>query len=526
MDLSGNAYAAWEQADVGCPDVWMNPITYSVWANRYEPGVGWGLPERIEILAGNSSQPRVEATPDGGAFVAWAQLDGDVGIWVSHYRIGVGWESPRALTANNGTNPSISVDSSGAAIVAWSEWNGSNYSLDASRFVPNTGWIPIDTLATGPLEFAPFAGAGPARASTVFWTKFELGMPASAVARRYVPGVGWGSVDDIDMGGDATASGLAVDPTGNATAVWFEGALWVRRFVLSGGWTPAARLSSRFVTSVDTAAGGDGSGVAAWDVIDGSRREVFASIYLPASGWSVETRLDSPNLSNAWKARAAMDARGNAIIVWQQSDGGLDSILANRYTANMGWGEAEFVETYSMGSADLPSVSSDPTGNAVAVWQQSDGTVTSILASRYTPPDSTPPVVMIVSPSDGFRTTQSIVSIVGTTEPAVGLVVNGIRVGVAANGTFAVDVPLRPGTNMIVAVATDLAGNEGRASLTVEFVDTLAEEQAVLRLQVIVGFAALSLVLAALEALRYLNSRRKKAGTESTLKDTGKNRLV
>ena len=50
------------------------------------------------------------------------------------------------------------------------------------------------------------------------------------------------------------------------------------------------------------------------------------------------------------------------------------------------WGTPEVINL-GEGEASSPQVAIDPGGNAVAVWEQSDGTRTNIWSNRYTPRD-------------------------------------------------------------------------------------------------------------------------------------------
>jgi len=50
------------------------------------------------------------------------------------------------------------------------------------------------------------------------------------------------------------------------------------------------------------------------------------------------------------------------------------NIWANRFTPAAGWGVAEPIETDNAGDAFEPQVALDPNGDAMAVWEQSDGT--------------------------------------------------------------------------------------------------------------------------------------------------------
>ena len=58
------------------------------------------------------------------------------------------------------------------------------------------------------------------------------------------------------------------------------------------------------------------------------------------------------------------------------------SIWTNRYVAGRGWGMAQLLETDD-GPAGSPQISMDADGNAFAIWEQSDGTRSNIIARRF-----------------------------------------------------------------------------------------------------------------------------------------------
>jgi len=72
-----------------------------------------------------------------------------------------------------------------------------------------------------------------------------------------------------------------------------------------------------------------------------------------------------------------MDGSGNTTVVWTQAG----SIWTNRYTAGVGWGAAISI---SIGGTSVtePQIVVDSNGDAVAVWQQLDGTQ-NIWANHY-----------------------------------------------------------------------------------------------------------------------------------------------
>jgi hypothetical protein len=51
--------------------------------------------------------------------------------------------------------------------------------------------------------------------------------------------------------------------------------------------------------------------------------------------------------------------------------------------ANKAWGSPVLIETDNAGDARYPQIAVDSSGNALAVWAQSDGTRFNIWANRY-----------------------------------------------------------------------------------------------------------------------------------------------
>jgi hypothetical protein len=77
-----------------------------------------------------------------------------------------------------------------------------------------------------------------------------------------------------------------------------------------------------------------------------------------------------------------VDAQGNAVTVWIQSDGVDDSVWSNRYTPSFGWGAAERIAVDNAGRAAAPQVAVNLAGIAVAVWKQQGFARAHIWANR------------------------------------------------------------------------------------------------------------------------------------------------
>ncbi len=77
IGAAGNAIAVWPQND---------GRRYNIVANRYVPGVGWGIAELIETDDGNANRSRIGMDNSGNAIVTFTQYDGTrYNLWANRY---------------------------------------------------------------------------------------------------------------------------------------------------------------------------------------------------------------------------------------------------------------------------------------------------------------------------------------------------------------------------------------------------------------------------------------------------------
>jgi len=198
----------------------------------------------------------------------------------------------------------------------------------------------------------------------------------------------WGrrSLDTDDKSNTSGPPSVAMDPYGNAMAVWsrFNGTRWnswASRYSVRSGWEAAALIATNagawapngmyqvWDGPLDVAMDRDGNAMVVGVRSDGSRSSIWANRFVPGVGWGTATLIETDDAGNASGAKVAMDADGNAVAVWSQSDGTLISIWANRYDADAGWGSATLIETDDTGNASEPDLAMDASGHAIAVWQ-------------------------------------------------------------------------------------------------------------------------------------------------------------
>jgi hypothetical protein len=103
--------------------------------------------------------------------------------------------------------------------------------------------------------------------------------------------------------------------------------------------------------------------------------------------------------------------------------------------------------------------------------------------------DTTPPQIHVDSPNDGATVNTAQTSVMGSVNDLVGGTVNGDQVSVTVNGVQATvenrsfvaqNVMLVPGTNTIIAIATDRAGNISQHQVHITLVDVKAVQHLVI----------------------------------------------
>ena len=179
--------------------------------------------------------------------------------------------------------------------------------------------------------------------------------------------------------GDAGEAGLpqvAVNAPGDAIAVWQQSDgvsidIYANRYTTAAGWGTAQRIeidNTGVAQNAQVALDNSGNAIAVWQQRNGAGRDdIWANRYTAGSGWGAAALIES-GFFDAGNPQVAIDGSGNAIAVWWQSDGGRNNLVANRYVAGSGWGTAAMIETDSTGDVSAPQIAMDAGGNAIAVW--------------------------------------------------------------------------------------------------------------------------------------------------------------
>ena len=295
MDADGNAIAVWRRS----------ATDNTVVASRYTPDGGWGEVQRIDDgSAEGSYETGIAMAANGGAIAIWTTFQTERGsIFANRYTSTGGWETPEAIdNPEPGTNlpegPQVVMDGSGNGIVVWLQ----DYPADigylrrvtANRYTPDGGWEDAEMIegGKGTYSYLPHVSMNANGTAMVVWPGFNRDPePGGVWSIRYTPDSGWHTEELVEAYPALSAlyPQVAVDPTGNAVAVW-------------------------------QSYGSYGS----------TQQNVWSSHYTSSEGWGTSVRIDH-GLGVFSPPRLGVDASGKAIAVWAQSSASFSGVWANRF---------------------------------------------------------------------------------------------------------------------------------------------------------------------------------------------------
>ena len=188
-----------------------------------------------------------------------------------------------------------------------------------------------------------------------------------------------------------------MDNNGNAIIVWQQSDGLKSQIFMSeyrnGSWTHPADLNTNIspggqdATDPQVVMDGNGNAIIVWLQSDGTNEQVFMSEYRNGS-WTHPSNLSdniSPDAQDALCPQVGMDDNGNALIVWQQSDGSNNQIFVSEYRNGSWRHPLDLIDNISPDTEHAydPQVVMNNNGDAIIVWWQSDSRGRQIFKSEY-----------------------------------------------------------------------------------------------------------------------------------------------
>ena len=131
-----------------------------------------------------------------------------------------------------------------------------------------------------------------------------------------------------------------------------------------------------------------GDAVAVWEQFDGELYQIWGNSRLAGQQWGRATLLEANQSGHAYNPQLALNSYGSAMAVWIQADSaaGTRTVWASRFEAATGWGDAMRADGGdAVGAAYTPQVTIDERGHVTAAWQHAGGRGRTVRINRYRP---------------------------------------------------------------------------------------------------------------------------------------------
>ncbi len=222
VDALGNATALWSE--------WRNR-SYDLYACTRSAGGSWSAPALVASQAGHwLRNPDIAAGPASVLVAVWEQVTPDhpedTTLAFATKHVGGAWSAAAEIPGAAGSTPSLAVDASGTAYLAW---KGLSPDIYFSIRPAGGAWTSKETVDDGSAETPvgnPAVAANPAANVVVVWQDSRSSSAGWDIyaADRTATGQ-WSDnvrVDDDSGSANQVMPAVAMDPAGNAYALWAD----------------------------------------------------------------------------------------------------------------------------------------------------------------------------------------------------------------------------------------------------------------------------------------------------------------
>jgi hypothetical protein len=466
-DARGDAVAVWQHREGS---------NYVIQAATRPAGSGaWSAPVSLSDPGSSASAPRVAIDASGNAVVVWQSIFAVDTVESAALAAGGAWSAPTTISdpSLNASDPQIATTPGGVATVVWSQVNavGTRRIQTVTRSTAGAWSEPLDLSSDGGSADSAKVAVGDGGDTAVVWTRNNGANDiVQAIVRR--PGQGWGSpVSLSNVGRSAFEPAVAVDPAGDAVAVWtrYDGTEEVvqgaRVAGSGGGWSAPVDLSLPGEASYTPQVGIDAAGnaTAIWDGLLTNDHRISAVTAPAGGGWSAPVVVGKSDGGDLYPT-LAVDPAGDAVVVWPFRKPSLEHLQAARRPAgSASWDEPTYLHGASETEGE-PDVALDDHGDAVTVWRSFDGNEHELIRSA-TYDAASPELSGLAIPASGTvgEALNFAVSPLAPVAP-LGQTSWSFGDGGTASGASVTHTFGAPGTYPVTVASVDAAGNSTTAS--------------------------------------------------------------
>ncbi|MDH5649690.1 MAG: HYR domain-containing protein, partial [Gammaproteobacteria bacterium] len=379
--------------------------TKSVVLTVYSSAGGWGTARLLSTNA--AAWPQVSMVGCNRGLVAWQQADvNGVRQFVNQFVAGGGWTgeypiSPEHPLRSYIIDSVIASDDDNKAMLGWSQYFyglSGGYKLKIRELDWQNGWGAHEELG----NTTSFFDLSINQSGEAVFVRDNYSTDL-ITSRQYQPGSGWGQESKLTENWGYRSyhyPQIAKSENGDAIAIWMNKGPYTGRFIINSSyfdgeqWAPAERISIATDASPTTAwhpelaMDPQGNAVAVWTQLDvDSKWHIYANYYEAGIGWGGPAKIDNDSVGAA-EPQVAMDAQGNTVIVWignsvwttrsgpYPSFEGFDwgyygnTVWSARLTPGQGWSQPQQIVSGQGVRVYGPHVTSNSKGNLAVMWYE------------------------------------------------------------------------------------------------------------------------------------------------------------
>jgi hypothetical protein len=241
---------------------------------------------------------------------------------------------------------------------------------------------PAKLSATGESAESPSVAVDAGGDALAAWerTDKETGNRVIEVASRPAGAVSWGSPLTISSGAlEGTLPQVALDSAGDGFAAWLSKSgteysiLASTRTGLAGTWTKPQTLETLGMTVIADAqprlaVDARGDAIVVWEHVKGSEAFVESSSRPPgAASWGA-SQVVAEGAEPMHNPEVGLDSAGDATAVWEDKDANVRITAASK-AAGGSWGAGAPLSELG-GNANVPRLAVAGNGDAIAIWER------------------------------------------------------------------------------------------------------------------------------------------------------------
>jgi len=298
-------------------------------------------------------------------------------LFCSHLQAIV-WNEPLAVGIDGltGEEPASSINDNNQAVIAWVGSVASDYVIQTAIYSAGAWGFPVNCSPVGSTLCSPTVEINAVGDIMLAWQKYD-GIQYTLEWSLYSSGT-WSSPQTL-VASDYLFENVSVkfNVSGDAILMWTNLPLGNQYVVHASSYTGGIWSTPQSLSSVDNnvvdaalALNDMGDAIIVWDSDDGALTSVKAVNRVEWGSWSVPTTISTANIYS-FLPIVSIASSGDAIAVWESMEPTVSVIQAADFISGV-WQAPATISAVGA-NTDSPNLSLNSHGNAIAVWRQLEG---------------------------------------------------------------------------------------------------------------------------------------------------------